>query len=69
MTTKINITYKVSGIYSSKTWNKSVDFAKRINRDIIIVVADNGKEIIEKAYSIDTWKSPKQIKTDMIQSF
>ncbi len=69
MATKINITYKLSGIYSSKTWNKTLDFAKRLDRNIIIVVGDNGKEVIEKAYSIDTWKTPQQIKTDMLQRF
>ena len=69
MKTKINITYKVSGIYSSKTWKKSVDFAKRINRDIIIVVGENGKETIEIGYKIDTWKTPKQIEQDMLLRF
>jgi hypothetical protein len=69
MTTKVNITYKLTGIYSSKTWKKTLDFAKKIDRDIIIVVGDNGKEVIEKAYEINTWKTPQQIKTDMLQRF
>jgi Icc-related predicted phosphoesterase len=69
MKTKVNITYKLTGIYSSKTWKQTLNFAKKINRDIIIVVGDNGKEVIEKAYTIDTWKTPQQIKTDMLQRF
>lgn len=69
MKTKVNITYKLTGIYSSKTWKQTLNFAKKTNRDIIIVVGDNGKEVIEKAYTIDTWKTPQQIKTDMLQRF
>jgi hypothetical protein len=69
MKAKINITYKISGIYSSKTWNKSLEFAKKINRDIIIVEGNNGKETIEIGYKIDTWKTPKQIEQDMLLRF
>ena len=69
MRAKVNITYKVQSIYSSKSWKKSVDFAKRVNVDIIIVVGENGKETIEIGYKIDTWKTPKQIEQDMLLRF
>lgn len=69
MRAKVNITYKISGIYSSKTWKQTLDFAKKINQDIIIVVGDNGKETIEIGYKIDTWKTPKQIQQDMLLRF
>jgi hypothetical protein len=61
---KTEIKYKVQG-WEHRTWNQAVNFAKRINHSVIIVKGKKGLKECEIGYSVDTWKTVKNIISDV----
>ena len=58
---KITVKYNVRNLITFNSWSKAVDFAKRCDIKTIVVVGKRGNKTFENAYSVDTWKTAKNI--------
>lgn len=56
---------KETDMATFKTWKKALEFSININSSIIKVVGVKGSKTFETAYSIDTWKTAKNIQFDI----
>ncbi len=62
---KTTVKYNVRNLMTFNSWNKAVDFAKRCDITTIVVVGKRGNKTFENAYSVDTWKTAKNIVSEI----
>jgi hypothetical protein len=62
---KTQIKYNVRDLMVFNSWEKAVSFAKKCDITTIVAIGKRGGKTYENAYSVDTWKTAKNIKNEI----